>query len=337
MWTRLERMKFIVVLVVSLASFGLVCAQTLNEVGEMVQFAVSPSRFELEMGTQPTMHSLRLMNMGSSPAEVQVSVVPWRLDEQNQVELVEPSEQSLDQWIVFNPSRFTVVGNSSQTVRFSIRPRVRPEPGEHRAMIYLEQVLPQSNAKTIRVNFKVGVAVYAYFGDIDRAGSVNGVEARASDQHIVARVDIESLGNAHVRMNGDYYIWPVTTFPGENQILQASQENRVAERIGSVVGSGKLPTLPVLPGTRRNIPVTANHNLEPGEYVLALIGELSGRSFSKATAFRVPEPEPKAPRFNQVAQAPPLSTPEGSPSEEPVEGTSESEAGDPPSDGGGGN
>lgn len=294
----LSQVVFWVVLLAGTAVAG----QKVTELGELAQLAVSPSRFELELDGRPSVHSLRLTNLGVGATEVKVSVVPWVLDERNQIQVVPPDEQSLDQWIVFNPSRFRIEGNSFQTVRFSIRPRVQPEPGEHRAMIYIEQVKGPEKGKTIQIQFKVGVAVYAYFGEIERTGKVDGVEARADQKRVVARVDIKSDGNAHVRMDGDYYIWPVTTFPGEDQILNVDFKANDGGGEAALVGTGRLPTMPVLPGTQRAVVLTADHHLKPGEYVLALIGSLSGTPFSRSTAFRVPEPEAGPPALNQVAQ-----------------------------------
>lgn len=296
---------FTSLLTVLVFSVGISHGQKVKELGEMAQFGVSPSLFELNIGTKPSVHSLRLMNMGVGSAEVKVSVVPWSLNENNQIEVIPSSEQTLDQWIVFNPGRFTIAGKSTQTVRFSIRPRVRPQTGEHRAMIYLEQILPEAEkVETIRINFKVGVAVYAYVGDVERSGTVDDLEARADEEQIVARLDVQSVGNAHVRIRGDYYVWPVKLFPGEDSILNVAQVQDTSESIGTVVGSGKLPSLPVLPGTRRSIPLVTQHSLEPGEYVLAMIGNLSGIPFSRSTSFIVPAVQQETAPLNQVAQVP---------------------------------
>ena len=100
------------------------------------QIAVSPSRFEIEIGPSPTTEALRVFNFSDRPVDVQASVAHWELDRNSRVVIVEPTEQSLDQWIVMNPLRFTIPAGGSQTMRFSIRPKTAPDPGEHRAMIY---------------------------------------------------------------------------------------------------------------------------------------------------------------------------------------------------------
>ena len=101
-----------------------------GELEPPAQIAVSPSRFEVEIGPKPTTEAVTVMNLGKDPVTIMVTVASWDLDELNKVRILEPDEQSLDQWMVINPLRFTVPSGKSQTVRFSIRPKIRPLPGE---------------------------------------------------------------------------------------------------------------------------------------------------------------------------------------------------------------
>ena len=143
------------------------------------QVGISPTRFELEIGARPTLESFRVVNLGDDPLEIQISVAHWEMDENNQVTVVAPTEQSLDQWMVINPLRFTLPPRQTQAVRFSIRPRVEPEPGEHRAMIYLQQILPEGGGTPgIRFRFQYGVTVYGYAGEVRRLGKLHAVRPR---------------------------------------------------------------------------------------------------------------------------------------------------------------
>ena len=109
--------------IVCLAQFACVLVATLGATGVQepippARVAVSPSKFEIEIGAKPTTQALRLFNLGDERVEVQVTVATWELDEANRVQVVEPTEQSLDQWIVINPLRFEIPAHESQTVRF---------------------------------------------------------------------------------------------------------------------------------------------------------------------------------------------------------------------------
>lgn len=256
------------------------------------QVAISPPRFELEVGAKPTPASFRVINLGENPLEIRVSVTTWELDEQNQVVDVEPTEQSLDRWMIVNPLRFVVEGGESQNVRFSIRPRVAPEPGEHRAMIYLDQVLPENgNTDGVRMRFRYGVAVYGYVGEVLRSGTLHGIEVAASPNHLHAKLDISSLGTAHVRLKGQYAIWKAEDYPGASQTSALSLAADQPLPTG-VLFSGDLPSLPVLPGSRRTLVLHRAAVLPPGSYVLDLNGDLSGTSVDQGIPFTVPEPKP---------------------------------------------
>lgn len=255
------------------------------------QVAISPSRFEVEIGGAPTVESFRVINLGQDPLEVRISLANWELDDGNQVVVIAPTEQSLDQWMVVNPLRFTIPPSQAQTVRFSIRPRVRPEPGEHRAMIYLDQILPDEPAGTgIRLRFQYGVAVYGFAGDVVRAGTLHGVRAAATDP-LRFGFDVSSDGNAHVRMAGSFAIWPADLYPGsEHTGVIKAREGELPE---GALEAGDLPLLPVLPGTRRELSLEPGVELAPGDYVLDLNGSLEQRRIDLAIPFRVPSDEPE--------------------------------------------
>jgi hypothetical protein len=252
--------------------------------------AVSPGKFDIEIGNRPTVQSLRLFNLGDKEVEIQASVANWVLGEDNRVEVVAPTEQSLDQWIVINPLRFKIAPRSSQTVRFAVRPRVEPEDGEHRAMLYFEEVLPEErNEGEVYVNFKVGVAVYGNAGDVRREPEMHGIEVVSDHRVLAARFDLSSHGNAHVRMAGQYAIWPVNAFPGVSSvapIADAGQPEAILPP--GVLAAGKLPAIPVLAGTRREVPLVVQHSLPAGEYVFATLGAVSGDEFREAVRFVVP-------------------------------------------------
>lgn len=252
--------------------------------------AVSPGKFDIEIGNRPTVQSLRLFNLGDKEVEIQASVANWVLGDDNRVQVVAPTEQSLDQWIVINPLRFKIAPRSSQTVRFAVRPRVQPEDGEHRAMLYFEEVLPEDrNEGEVYVNFKVGVAVYGNAGEVRRESDMHGIEVVSDHRVLAARFDLTSHGNAHVRMAGQYAIWPVNMFPGVSAvapIADAGQPEAILPP--GVLAAGKLPAIPVLAGTRREVPLVLQHTLPAGEYVFATLGDVSGSEFREAVRFVVP-------------------------------------------------
>ncbi len=248
------------------------------------QVGLSPPKLDITIDPsgRPSTHSIRIVNFGDQAVEVQVVVYNWDMDEDNQVRILPPDEQSLDQWMVLNPLRFTVPADGSQAVRFSVRPKVRPEPGEHRAMIFFEQVPPEDKAPEIRFVFRLGAAVYGQVGELRRIGELHAVEAGGH----AASFDVESVGTANVRFAGQYAVWPAAAFPGAeatSAIDGLDQPDAVVPE--PIVEAGPLPPTAVLPGTRRKVPLQLHEALEAGDYVLDLNGTLGETEVDLAVPF----------------------------------------------------
>ncbi len=248
------------------------------------QIGVSPSRFELDVGATPTTETIRLFNFGDQPAEVQVSVHNFDLDESNEVRVLPPDEQSLDRWLVINPLRFTVPPGESQVVRFSPRPRVRPGTGEHRAMIFFEEAGASKKVDGYDVVFRLGVAVYGYVGEVTRVAALEGIHVDGSS----ALFDIASRGTRHVRLQGTYAVWPAGSGPGDGgTAILAAFDKDPQQYPDGVVVAGKLPTTPILPGVSRGCRLSFGETLPPGDYVLEMFGMLAGEALSRRVPFSV--------------------------------------------------
>lgn len=257
------------------------------------QLAVSPGRFEIDLNDGPAVHAVRLMNFGTREVPVKVTVVPWELDEQNRVVELAPGEDSLDQAMIFNPSEFVVPPRSEQTVRFSIRPRTRPTDGEHRAMIYFEEQPTAERTGGLQVLFRVGVAIYAYAGEVRREGELRQVRVASNASVLSAAFDIASAGNAHVRMVGQYAVWPVDRFPGLDGLQPFEGLDQPDFRAPEpVMLAGALPAIPVLGGSSRQVFLASQHSLAPGRYVLTALGTLGEVPIREAIEFVVPAAAP---------------------------------------------
>lgn len=233
------------------------------------QLGVAPTRFEVDLDEGPSTHSVRVLNLGQRGSLVEVEVLNFDLDEANKVRILPPDEQSLDQWMVLNPLRFEIPAGGSQAVRFSIRPRVEPATGEHRAMLYFTEVVDPDAPPTqgIRALHRIGIAVYAWAGEEVRSATVHGLTVAGG----VARLDVEATGTAHVRCAGT---WTVLTL-GDPPANPAS---------------GELPSTPVLPGTRRTIPTPLPSDLGPGEHRILVEGTVGDAPLDLSATFVVPGP-----------------------------------------------
>lgn len=256
-----------------------------------IQFGISPSLFQLTIGSQSKTESFRVFNFGARPMKFRISVHNWDVDEAFNVQVIPPTEQSLDQWIVINPVEFTVAPGKAQVVRFAIRPRVQPEPGEHRAIIYICET-PIETAQHSQPNVVgcIGAAVYGDYGEVCRVGILHDVAIAPETNPVLARFDISSEGNAHVRLDGQYAIWKASNYPGaENTTRLEDVQDAEKLTVQGIADAGALPSLPVLPGTRRTMELYTSTVLPPGEYVLDMNGTLSGKAIDQGIPFHISE------------------------------------------------
>lgn len=258
-------------------------------IGIAGNFAVSPPRLELQIDSSGKNESIRLINSDSEPLEIQTSTYNWVQDENNQVQIVDSTEQSLDRWLLINPLRFTIPPGKAQTVRIAVRPRVKPEEGEHRAMIFFEEVPSAKNKSSAAVVIgRLGVAVYGYAGNIKRIGVLNSVQVEDKGNLVTAIFDISSQGNAHIRMAGEYAIWSADKYPGAAATKPipnvGAKDVKLPDGVWEASG---LPTLPILPNNRRKLSLNTSTKLPPGKYVLDINGDLSGTPIDEGIPFTI--------------------------------------------------
>lgn len=255
----------------------------------LAQLGLSPPRFEFAIGDRPVTETARVFNFGNDTSRVHVTVHNWDLDVANKVRLLPPTEQSLDQWLAINPLEFAIPPRGSQTVRFSVRPRVTPTQGEHRAIIYFtEEAKYRGDYNDIKVGLRLGAAVYGQVGPTDRRGMLNGVAVDAN----AARFDVTSSGTSHIRLDGQYAVWAETAYPGSEETaaidnLDESDESAV-ELPPWILAADVLPTTPFLPRTRRTLVVEFEQAVPPGHYVLDINASLGEEPIDRGIRFTVP-------------------------------------------------
>lgn len=255
------------------------------------QVGISPIIQETRLDEPEQVMAFRLTSFDEKSRQVKVSVANWTLDEQGEIRELPSDETSLDRWLIVSPLEFELPGNSTQTIRVAIRPAVSLPPGEHRAMVYFNEVLsprPEGDTK-LRGRFRIGAAVYAYQGEPQRVGHIDGLQASAEG----LSATMTSTGNSHARLKGFYAIWPADAFPGLETSPLAKVPRAPARENWpeAVVEIGDLPSLPVLPGVPRPLHAVFG-KLEPGRYLLEFRGGMSGVPMPAAIPFTVPARTP---------------------------------------------
>lgn len=265
-----------------------------------IEIGVSPPRMEINLNTKTSRsNTITISNLSDKPVEMKAYVRNWKMNEKNQLEDAASTENSLDQWIIFTPSRFTIAPRKTQTVRFAIRPKVKPAAGEYRAVIYLQEAAPASSpdADTINTVGRVGVVVYAHAGEIKRVGTVNSVTVDTKPNQVQAVFDVSNQGNAHIRIEGQYAIWHAGKYPGAKATEPLKNVgNTNAKLPANVVTAGSIDLVPVLPSNNRQLVLPLIKKLPPGNYVLDINANLSGTPVDKGIPFTVPAATSSQPR-----------------------------------------
>ena len=102
--------------------------------------------------------------------------------------------------------------------------------------------------------------------------------------------NIKNDGKYNVRFKGTYAIWKNNRFPGSStasRALAASGTGKKFRKPKTATLAGSLPSLPVLPGYRRTIPIKMKTRLKPGNYKIFLRGNLGDSPLNKTYSFTV--------------------------------------------------
>lgn len=257
-----------------------------------IEVSISPPRMELDINSRKgRSNTIKVTNFADKPVQMRAYVKNWTLNEKNKLKEIPSTETSLDQWILFTPSKFTIPAKGTQTLRFAIRPKTQPKSGEHRAVIFFEEIPSSADSNAVGTKAAIGVVVYAYAGEIKRVGSVNSVSVDTKPNGINAVFDVSNQGNAHVRMRGQYAIWNAAKYPGAKATSVIKDVEDLNKKIrANIVRVGNINLPPVLPNTSRKLLQNLTKEtgkLPPGNYVLDINADLSGTRIDKGIPFTV--------------------------------------------------
>jgi fimbrial chaperone protein len=251
------------------------------------QIAYNPQLFDIPLDHPGATYAFRLSNLSKDDKQVKVTIANWEMDDNNEVRVIPGSEQSLDQWIVVNPGDFVLKAGASQAVRFSVRPAIPLSPGEHRAMIFFDEVLPPQDPgkHALHGRFRIGAAVYGQVGTATRTGTIR--EIRADDHSLSIRV--ASDGSSNARFKGQFTVWKKQDYPGLDKVPVYPDIDKPDFKLpAGPLRAGTLPNNAVLPGTERNVATDfGSGTLAKGDYVVALNGNFGDTPIKQAADFSV--------------------------------------------------
>ena len=276
-------MKKIIILLIM---FGIVLLQSAVVKIPPAQVAVSPALLELAYDPHSKTEAITFFNYSDRTIHATISLSNWTLDGNGKTKITPPTPQSLDQWILITPLNFTVKPKDRQTIRFAIRARAKPAAGEHRAMIWIDEVLP-SNAKNdgMRAKFRFGIPVYLAVQPAKADGRLQGMQVKAHPGSLNILFVCVNKGNLHDRMDGTISLWKAGTPLSQKERDEILLQNKKSKYL---VLDTRIPGEPVFPKQKRTISTRLNVP-KKGRYLLYVKGHFAnGNAFVKEKTVTIP-------------------------------------------------
>jgi len=101
------------------------------------QLGISPPRIEMDLEGRVNNESITIYNYSEKSKTIDLELI--NLSAIPNGKTISPGPQTLSRWTLFNPKRFTIAPGESQTVRMSIRPRTKLEPGKRYGLLSIRQ------------------------------------------------------------------------------------------------------------------------------------------------------------------------------------------------------
>ena len=248
---------------------GLLLQSTLCAGPPPAQVGISPSRFEITYDGKSKTHAITFINYSNRNISARLSLANWTLDNQKIIEIA-PTPQSLDQWMLITPINFTVPPKETQTIRFAIRPRSKPSAGEHRAMIWIDEVLDSSRpSKGMTAKFRFGIAVYLNVPPVYAKGKLQKVVASSDTEDLQVALKYTNSGNVHDRLSGTVSLWKANTTLSKNQKSDILSQDTESKALLSKV---TIPSKPILAKLKQTMVVSLPKPKQKGRYLLVING-----------------------------------------------------------------
>jgi hypothetical protein len=166
--------------------------------------ALTPTRLVIpaEEITQP--HAVRVVNIGTDTLDVVVRKTDFTTDQAGNLVLEPLTPASAANWITTDVDHFTLLGQSSRTVTFTISTPGGPEPGEHQ--VALEFVVPAGKVDgNIRINRGLATPIFITVpGPTDSTTSVDALRAPSFTMMgpVTVTAAVTDQGNVHRDFRG---------------------------------------------------------------------------------------------------------------------------------------
>ena len=224
---------------------------------------VSPIRAEhqIEAGASET-NVIQVHNAGSQPTRVKVWLQDWGMNRQGEVSFSRPGSTpgSLSSWLEINPTDFRVEAGQSKEIRYTMSIPAGTRTGGYRGAIMVEGMPAQAGAPTpkkMAVHGRFGVMIYETVGKPDIKAKFTEFQVTPEKGALKFILTLANSGTAHFR-------------PKKSKIT-------VKDSQGKEVAKIDIPDAPVLPGATRDVLITPELKLPPGQYLAEAVVDTGQR------------------------------------------------------------
>ena len=234
-------------------------AVTLDDPQTSSGISLSPARIELEM--QPGSETTVVVNIDyhstvkeSQPVRIVASLNDWTIDRIGQVQFHKANTvaNSASSWVIYSPAETTVTPGQIHAIRVTISVPKDATPGDHLTSLIIEQrpdtLKLNQNLRQMVVRYRMAAVFYIKVPQLIRRGSLDGLQAEATNAGVVVTPSLSNKGNSVIR--------PITSL-------------KVLDNSGTSVA--ELPqkeSLPLLGGSELAQPITLEKTLAPGSYTV---------------------------------------------------------------------
>ena len=176
--------------------------------------SISPALLELSLDRgRPSGHFL-ITNTGDESVRYRIMASHFTFEDNGNFKMIEPDENSLAEWIKFNPKELSLPPKSRQQVRFVVVPRGKLRDQVYWGAMELESLQPnvvkdsdkQGRVMKLSIIPAIVVPIFATKGNIKYGFEIKEVSTLSNERGVELKTTISNIGNGHLRLMGNYEV-----------------------------------------------------------------------------------------------------------------------------------
>ncbi len=217
--------------------------------------SISPAFLEISLDRGRPSGQFVISNTGDNTVRYRIQASHFTFGADGSFQVIPPDENSLSEWIKFNPRELSLPPKSSQRVRFVIIPRGQLRDQLYWGAMELESLQPNisrgedqhGRSMTLAVIPAIVVPIFASHGDLKYDFEIKDLKVHKTEQALTFETMVHNTGTGQLMTEGYYDL---------------------VDAAGDEVASGKFLHTYIMPNTRVQVENLINHELPSGEYQL---------------------------------------------------------------------